>query len=221
MWEAVNRYRTRFALAEEWRVTTQAIGAEQGFVTLPDGHRYVRHEATAWWHEEMYRKFLELSAQPAMVNFAQLALKRLQSRAKNQIVNAFIQGSCATIAKRSIIRCIELCKEAGIGDRVRFMMPIHDELVWSVHKDVVMIFIPLLRRAMTEHPEIFKTLPLDCTVAIGRTFKPYDGTAFSQWELDEAEVKGQNVIPVDFKGKKLPDEVIAEVVNYMMRQQAA
>jgi len=32
----------------------------------------------------------------------------------------------------------------------------------------------------------FKTLPLHCTVAIGRTFKPYDGTPFSQIELDEA-----------------------------------
>lgn len=217
MWEAVDRYRTRFAVAEEWRVGLQALGGQQGFVELPDHHRYVRHEATDWWADEMQRKFAELNTSPAMINFGNLAIRRLQSRARNQIVNAFIQGTCSTIAKRSIIRCIDLCKEAGILDRIRFMMPVHDELVWSVHKDVVMIFIPLLRRAMTEHPEIFKRLPLDCTVSIGRTFKPYDGTVFSQWELDEANPKGNNIIPVDFQGKKLPDEVIAEVVAYMMK----
>jgi DNA polymerase I-like protein with 3'-5' exonuclease and polymerase domains len=220
MWQAVDQYRTRFAVAEEWRVGLQAIGSEQGFVQLPDGHRYVRHEATDWWATEMRRKFAELSTSPAMINFGDLCIRRLQSRSRNQIVNAYIQGSCSTIAKRSIIRCIELCKEAGISNRVRFMMPVHDELVYSVHKDVVMIFIPLLRKAMTEHPEIFKRLPLDCTVSIGRTFKPYDGTVFSQWELDEANPKGNNIIPVDFQGKKLPDELVAEVVAYMMKEAA-
>lgn len=219
MWEAVDRYRTRFAVAEQWRVDLQALGSEQGFVQLPDDHRYVRHEATEWWAREMRNKFGEISASPAMGHFADLSIKRLQSRSRNQIVNAYIQGSCATLAKRSIARCIELCREAGISDggRVRFMMPVHDETVWSVHKDVVMIFIPLLRRAMTEHPELFKRLPLDCTVALGRTFRPFNKSdpRLTQIELDEAFVI-PGVVGDEWQGKKLPDEKVEEVIEWLM-----
>jgi DNA polymerase I-like protein with 3'-5' exonuclease and polymerase domains len=216
MWEAVDRYRGRFAVAEAWRIQQQVDGATHGFVTLPDGQQYSRYEATDMWAEAMRWKFANLTPSPALINYGNLAIKRLQSRAKNQIVNAMIQGSCAILAKRSILNLQKLLAEAGIQDRVRFMMPIHDELVFSVHKDVVMIFIPLLRRAMTEHSDVVKHFPLDCTFAIGRTFKPFDGTAFSQWELDEADCRGvENVIPVEFQGKKLPDEVIERVVRYL------
>ncbi len=214
MWEAVDRYRARFPLAEKWRVDTQTEATEYGFVTLPDGHRRTRFEATQAWASAMRHKFAEIDASPSLGHYADLAIRRIQSRARNQAVNAMIQGSCATLAKQSILNLMPMLEAAGIADKVRFMMPIHDELVFSVHRDVVMIFIPLLRKAMCEHPNVVKTLPLDCTVSIGKTFRPYNGTPFSQWELDEASPY-EDLIPPELQGKKLPDDIVARVVNFI------
>src|SRR3546814_14613988 len=96
MWEAVDRYRARFPLAEKWRVETQQHATEFGFVTLPDGHRRARYEATQAWASAMRHKFAEIDASPSLGNYADLAIRRIQSRARNQAVNAMIQGSCAT-----------------------------------------------------------------------------------------------------------------------------
>jgi DNA polymerase I-like protein with 3'-5' exonuclease and polymerase domains len=216
MWEAVDRYRSRFPLAEHWRVMTQNQAVEFGFVELPDHHRRVRLEATPAWHSCMMRKFADISASPAMLAYAGVALKRIQSRAKNQAVNAKVQGTCATLAKRSIIRMIAEIERRGWTGKARFMMPIHDELVWSVHRDLVPEFIPVLRAVMANHPDIVTSLPLHCTVSVGRTFKPFDSKnpAFSQIELDEAEpIEG--VIPMELRGQVLPDDIVRRVIEFV------
>lgn len=217
MWEAVDRYRQRFAVAEAWRVNVCEQGVEHGFITLPDNHRRVRLEATPIWAQMMRNKFMDLAPSRALETYADLAVRRIQTRAKNQLVNAMIQGTCATLAKRSILRLRELVREHGIEDYVRFLLPIHDELLYSCHYSVAPLFISLLRRAMCEHPTIVKTLPLDCSVAIGRTFQPFNkaNPAFSQIELDEAfTIPG--VIGAEWEGKKLSDDKVAEVLEYMM-----
>jgi len=90
------------------------------------------------------------------------------------------------------------------------MMPIHDELVFSVHKDYVLEFIVLMKAAMNTQPTFVKNLPLHCTVAVGKTFGVKD-----QIELDEAEpIEG--VIPESYAGKPLPENIVQEVVNYVM-----
>ena len=217
-WEAVDKYRARFPVAEQWRTGVQDQAAIGGYIVLPDGHRRSRYEVTREWRMDMERKFHMLSARPAMLAFAETAIRRIQGRARNQVVNAMIQGSCATLAKRSVLNLIKLCDEAGLtwGKEYRMMMPIHDELVWSVHKDAVMTFLPLLRRAMVEHPDIVKSLPLDCTVAFGRTFRPFDknNPKFSQIELDEAQ-QIEGIIPKELEGSKLDDTKIAELLNWM------
>jgi DNA polymerase I-like protein with 3'-5' exonuclease and polymerase domains len=217
MWDAVDRYRSRFSVAEEWRLGVGNKGVEQGFVTLPDGHRRVRLEATGGWNQVMKTKFTDLSPSQAMQDYADLACRRIASRSKNQLVNAMIQGTCATLAKRSILKIKELIKDAGLDNLVRFLIPIHDELLFSVHHSVVEQFIPILRKGMCEHPNLVTSLPLHCTVAIGRTFKPYDAQnpAYSQIELDEAPVIEQ-VISKDFEGKSLPDEMLPGLIDWMM-----
>src|SRR3546814_869818 len=112
MWEAVDRYRARFPLAEKWRVETQQHATEFGFVTLPDGHRRARYEATQAWASAMRHKFAEIDASPSLGNYADLAIRRIQSRARNQAVNAMIQGSCATLAKQSILNLIPMLEAA-------------------------------------------------------------------------------------------------------------
>lgn len=218
MWDAVDRYRQRFSVAEAWRLGVGQEGVENGFITLPDHHRRVRREATAFWHRAMMEKFMALDAGSGMRGYAELALKRIQGRAKNQLVNAMIQGTCATLAKRSILAMREKIK----GSSARFMMPIHDELVYSVHRSEALETMKHLREAMCNHPEIVTTLPLACSVAMGRTFRPFDSSnpAFSQIELDEA-LPIEGVIPKELEGKALNDNQVEEVLDYMFMKEAA
>jgi DNA polymerase I-like protein with 3'-5' exonuclease and polymerase domains len=219
-WELVENYRNRFPLAEQWRVGVQEQASISGYVTLPDGHRRTKYEATRPWALAMESKFQMLSASPALMNYASTAIRRLQGRARNQVVNSMIQGTCATLAKRSLLNLIKLCADAGMVQGFakdwRMMMPIHDELVFSVHKDAVMKFIPLLRQAMTTHPDIVQTLPLHCTVAIGRTFRPFNKAdpRMSQIELDEAQMI-EGVVDKELEGKVLPDHKVQELLEWM------
>lgn len=210
-WAAVDRYRERFHVAEKWRLAVIEEGCRNGFVTLPDGHRRVRLEATSAWYTAMIRKFADVCADRSVLNFAELALPKIQTRAKNQFVNSMIQGSCATLAKRSILNIREKADAKG----ARFMLPIHDELLFSVHRDYVPEFIPILRDGMCNHPDIIRTLPLHCNVAIGRTFKPWDGSTASQLELDEAPVV-DGLIGEEWEGKALPAEMIPNIVEWVM-----
>jgi DNA polymerase I-like protein with 3'-5' exonuclease and polymerase domains len=202
MWNAVERYRDRFSVAEEWRVSLIEESKKKGYVTLPDGHRRERYESTQMWAANMQRKFAQLSASPAMTSFGNFFIRRMQTRAGNQIVNTMIQGSCAGMAKRAILGVTKSADH-------RFMMPIHDELVFSVHKDYVLDFIPILKAAMNTQPVFVRNLPLHCTVSIGQTFG-----VKSQIELDEAPYI-EGVIPKEYEGKVLPDNIIAEVVRYI------
>ena len=205
MWDAVERYRNRFSAAEKWRVNLIQEAAKKGYVTLPDGHRRERYECMPDWAFQMNRKFGSLSGSSAMKNFGDLFIRRMQTRAGNQIVNTMIQGSCAGMAKRAILNILATADT----NRFRFMMPIHDELVFSVHKDYVLEFIPLLKAAMNKQEVFVRNLPLHCTVSLGRTFG-----VKSQIELDEAPYI-EGVIPQEYVGKVLPDNIIAEVVRYV------
>jgi DNA polymerase I-like protein with 3'-5' exonuclease and polymerase domains len=217
-WELVDMYRSRFPEEERWRVSVQDEASMNGFIVLPDGHQRNRFECLPDWRRGMLAKFADLSASPGLVAYAETACKRLQARARNQVVNAMIQGTCATLAKRSILNLRKLCEAAGLewGVDCRLMMPIHDELVWSVRRAAVMTFIPLLRQAMAEHPEIVKHFPLNCTVAMGRTFRPFDKSNpfMSQIELDEAQVI-DGVIDKELEGTVLNDHKVEELLDRM------
>lgn len=213
MWEAVDKYRTRFPRAEAWRLDTIGRVQRDGYVTLPDGHQRVRFEATEFWADEMRRKMgWILGAGEGIDAFIELVIKRLRSRAGNQAVNAMIQGTCATLAKRSILR---IRREAD-PKWFKFMMPVHDELVHSVHRDYIPEFIEIKRRAMCDHPEIVDAVKLACAVAVGRTFRGYDPVKapFGQIELDEASpVEG--VIAPEKWGKKLAANDLDDVIRYL------
>jgi len=211
-WELVDKYRERFPDEEHWRVALQDEASMNGFITLPDGHQRNRFECTSAWRQAMLRKFSDLSASPYLGDYAETACKRIQARGRNQVVNAMIQGTCATLAKRSLLNLIK----TATGLQYRLMMPIHDELVFSVHKSDVMAFIPLLREAMQSHHDIVKHFPLNCTVAMGRTFRPFDenNPAMSQIELDEAQII-PGIVDKELKGSKLSDDKVAELLEYM------
>ena len=132
------RYRERFKVAEDWRVNLISQVQRDGYITLPDGHRHVRYEATEAWMIEWMRKF-ELEDQGDYNRLINWIGQKIRKRAFNQSVNAYIQGTCATIAKRSILRVNQMIEQKGWD--ARFMMPIHDELLWSVHHEIVPEFV--------------------------------------------------------------------------------
>jgi hypothetical protein len=205
MWDKTEAYRKEFAVAEQWRVDLIQEAREKGYVTLPDGHRRVRFEATYAWRQ-LWQERWDGTSNNALSNFGVQFVKKIFNRAGNQIVNSMIQGSCATIAKRSILRL------RNTGLRVRFMMPIHDELVFSVHRDDVIAFLRIARQVMSDHPDIIKTLKMDATASVGRTFEPFDKikAPLGQIELDEApDILGFT------KDSKLNEEEISRVIDYL------
>lgn len=94
-------------------------------------------------------------------------------------------------------------------------MPIHDELVYSVHHIEALEFLRLAKGAMCHHPEIITDLVLDATASIGRNFEPFsDQNTKGQIEIDESpEILGFK------KNSKLNDEQIQKVIDYLMAQE--
>ncbi|HQT78203.1 MAG TPA: DNA polymerase [Rhodopila sp.] len=212
--EVTNRYAARFAGAQEWRMEMRSQVCSTGSLTLPDGHRRVRFEATAAWAEMLRAKFHRWNS-AEVTWFADLVIRRLQTRAVNMAINAMIQGTSATLTKRSIQRIHAKLAELGWEKRkVRFMFSVHDELVFSVHRDLVRPFIEMARAVMMDHPDVIKSLLIDCTPSVGLTYQPYsDGTPMGQIELFECPPF--DWIPTEFHGKRLPPEHWQAVVDYL------
>lgn len=218
MWEKTQKYRDTFPVAEQWRIDLIAEAREKGYITLPDGHRRNKFEATYAWQSLWRDRWAEVSGQ-GFQNFGSIFVKSITNRAGNQIVNSMIQGSCATLAKRSILRVRQMIKDKGL--RARFMIPIHDELVFSVHRDDVVEFLTLTKHLMCDHKDIIQTLPIDATASIGRTFEPYHPTKapLGQVELDEAPVL-EGYLPAELEGTRLGHEHIQNVINYLFKEAA-
>ena len=209
--ELAQRYADKFHVAEAWRKGVIMDASLNGFIELPDGTRRVRFESTAEWKRLMQSFF---AGHPSVKAFGDQVIRKIQTRSGNQAVNALIQGSCATLAKRSTERIVKECKKRGL--RVRFMMPIHDELVWSVHNEDAIEFLRVARQCMTDHPDIISNLVLDCTASIGNTFRPYDkeNAKFGQIELDELPL--EFCVTTEEEGRATEEETKA-VVDYLMK----
>lgn len=221
---ATERYRTRFHVAEAWRMGIIAEVTKNGFVTLPDGHTRVRYEATDDWFDNFTRNFL-IDVQEydeSSVNYNRLwfyIAGEIKKRAARQAVNSVIQGSCATIAKRSVLRINEKKKDAGFGDReMRFMVPIHDELLYSVHRDLVVPAVKLIRGTMIDHPDMFSKCLLDASPAVGLTFEPWSPkkAPFGQIELYEAPKL--DFLPQSVWDGRLNDDQTNQVVEFLFDQ---
>lgn len=214
--KATERYRERFAVAEAWRRGVIGAVAKNGYVQLPDGHRRVRYEATDEWLIEFLAKF-EIKGVDDYNNVIRWIANKIQKRAHNQAVNARIQGNCATLAKRSARRIVDEIKNMGLD--ARFMIPIHDELVASVHRSQVAPYIRMAHRIMTDHPDLYKLCKLDASPSVGLTFEPWNAkkAPFGQVELNELPAIG-----IGTPGKKVADDgEIEAVVEYLYDRKRA
>lgn len=218
MWAATDAYRKRFAVAETWRTQTIDQCRFDGFIQLPDGHKRVRWEATHEW-VTLTRRMFEAYAEHGhigILKFGEQIMKGVRSRACNQLINALIQGSCSTLAKRSIIRINPEIKSMGI--RAKFKMAIHDEVLYSVHRDDVVAFISMAKAIMKSHTDIIKNLKIDATVSIGKTFEPWNekNPKLCQIELDECP----NILGFE-EGSKLNEDQIKQVIDDYIFAKAA
>lgn len=210
MWEATENYRQTFAVAEQWRVNRINECKIHGFIVLPDGHRRVRFEATHVWKNWMQSQF-DLAGNPAISNFGSECIKRISNRAGNQTVNADIQGSCATLAKRSTINLEPYAEELGAS----FWMPIHDELVYSVKRTTAIQWIETQKAVMCDHPDVVQFLMLDGTGSVGNTLEPFSSKApYGQIELDEY-VGPEGLLPEECDGQVLTLEQQQVVMTYL------
>lgn len=231
MWKATEAYRDRFPVAERWRTDLIDQVRRDGYITLPDGHTRVRFEATELWKELFISKFQldngavdELAAKYNQV-WAYMAGK-IQRRAWNQSVNAYIQGSCATIAKRSVIRIEQKKKELGLTDReIRFLTPIHDELVYSVHKSVAVQGVHLIRDTMIDHPDLFQKCALDASPSMGLHFQPHHSTKVPLGQVELFESPDFDFVDSSRWGGRMTDDEIQATMEHLFetrkRMQAA
>ena len=214
-WEVTERYRDKFAVAEEWRVGQQMELRQKGYVKLPDGHRRYRYECTEEWKRSFLDKF-HCSWEPGVNIFWSQCADSIQRRGGNQGVNALIQGTCATLLKRSILKIYSRLRAEGWSrEDARFKIPVHDELVWSVHRDKVVDFIRLAKTEMVDHPDICQQLKLDTGVSVGLSFQPYDlrGAPYGQVEIDDLpSIPG--VVPA---GGSATEAELRSIVDHLFR----
>lgn len=217
--DATEAYRDQFPVAEAWRVDLINQVHRDGFITLPDGHRYTRFEATALWSEEFCNKFIMDTVGAEGFNaVVRWIMRKLQKRAGNQSVNAYIQGTCATIAKRTICRTILHFQSLGWTRReFRFLMPIHDELLWSVQQDLVVPFVRDAHRVMVSHDDIFRRCKIDSSPAVGVTFEPWSAKKAPNGQVELFEPPAE-IVGKERAGKRLDDQGILDVVAYLKDQ---
>ena len=91
-----------------------------------------------------------------------------RSKAERQVGNFWIQGSAAEMTKLAMARVWSSGIVTGKYDAV-FYCPIHDELVFSVHKDQAIEFIKEAHACMVANYAGMK-IPLESSIAIGPNF---------------------------------------------------
>ena len=221
MFRVTEAYEARFAGAAAWRRGVLEEVQRNGYVTLPDGHQRVRVEATAEWAAIFRQKWNRYNHVPGIEWFVTKLIRRLQTRAGNMAVNAMIQGSNATLTKRSVVRLEQRMAELGWTPReARFMVSIHDEVVYSVHRKLVAEFIRHAREIMRNHPDIIRNLVIDCTPSVGLTFQPWDAKKAPIGQIELYEAPELPFIPSELVGERLPEEYWPQVVDHLFEERA-
>ncbi len=84
------------------------------------------------------------------INYPEIRSSNPSVRAFNEraAINAPIQGSAADIIRRAMIKMEPALSEAGIGDRVRMLLQVHDELIFEVEDADVEKATPIIVSVM-------------------------------------------------------------------------
>ncbi|MFA6607897.1 MAG: DNA polymerase, partial [Sphingomonas sp.] len=101
-------------------------------------------------------------------HFPRIASKVPHERqgAERAAINAPIQGTCADIIKRAMVRMGPALLEAGLTD-VRMLLQVHDELVFELPEGDVAAAKPVIERVMATAAEPAVTLSVPLGIEIG------------------------------------------------------
>lgn len=219
MWEATEGYRTQFSVGEQWRIETIAQAAREGKLSLEDGLTRYLFESTPEWANLMMDVFSSFGSD-SMINFGRTVIKRIQKRTGNRGVNFMVQGGCGSLIKKTILKIHNHEKFKKFD--ARFMLPIHDELLFSVHKDDVFDFVDFLKQQMIENDdEFFSDVELDSSIAVGYNFAPFGtkGSArYGQIELSEIN-RGVPCVPESSWGNPATLEERKAIIDYLTHRE--
>jgi len=86
-------------------------------------------------------------------------------------INAPIQGTCADIIKRAMVRMGPALAEAGLG-QVRMLLQVHDELVFELPAGDVAAARDVIERVMSEAalPAVRLSVPLGVEIGVGASW---------------------------------------------------
>lgn len=130
----LEQYFAAFGGLRAWMDSKIAEGREQGFVTTMFGRRY------RVWEYLDHRNWI-------------------RSKGDRMCVNAPVQGGAADYMKIAMVRAAKAIKKAGLQDKIRLFMTIHDALEFYVHESistqtVVDLVGPAVSYAVPTLPEI-------------------------------------------------------------------
>jgi DNA polymerase-1 len=99
------------------------------------------------------------------------SLQHVRQGAERAAINAPIQGSCADIIKRAMVRMVPALEEAGLP-RVRMLLQVHDELVFELPQEDVAAATPIIREVMATaaEPMVKLSVPLGVEIGTGRSW---------------------------------------------------
>jgi DNA polymerase-1 len=91
--------------------------------------------------------------------------------AERAAINAPIQGTCADIIKRAMVRMEPALAAAGLP-HVQMLLQVHDELVFELPEGDVEAAKPVIERVMAEAaaPAVNLTVPLGIEIGTGATW---------------------------------------------------
>ena len=133
----IKKYFERFPGIRDYMESTKAFARENGYVETIFGRR--AHYPDIRSSNPSHRAFNERAA-----------------------INAPIQGSAADIIRRAMIKMEPALEKAGLSQRVRMLLQVHDELIFEVEDADVETSIPLIVSVMENAamPALDMTVPL-------------------------------------------------------------
>lgn len=133
----IKKYFERFPGIKDYMESTKAFAREKGYVETIFGRRAHYPEIK--------------SSNPSMRAFNERAA-----------INAPIQGSAADIIRRAMIKVEPALEAAGLRERARMLLQVHDELIFEVEDEAIDAAMPIIVQTM-EHaamPAVSMRVPL-------------------------------------------------------------
>jgi len=98
-------------------------------------------------------------------------VQHVRQGAERAAINAPIQGTCADIIKRAMVRIGPALEQAGLA-RTRMLLQVHDELVFEVPEQDVEAASSIIREVMANaaEPMVHLNVPLDVEIGTGASW---------------------------------------------------